>query len=121
MQSIKQMFSLYRITGDALAFVHAQKGSTWQRSSDLPGNTLLDAFQRITQTLPDSYNRAQFCDGPLPGVHPPRPGRKASSANSSLHRHYVARPARTLYRALRPVVLDRLRLPCFLFWKHMQL
>lgn len=54
------MFYLHQLTGDWLAFVHAQAGSTWHRSSDTPWNTMLDAFRRIEETLPTSYNRGQY-------------------------------------------------------------
>ncbi len=54
------MFYLYQLTGDPLAFVHAQGADTWHRSTDAPWDTLLAAFRRLILTPPDSYNHAQY-------------------------------------------------------------
>ncbi len=54
------MFYLYRLTGDMWAFVHAQAGNSWHRSSDAPWTTMLDAFRQLILTPPDTYNKAQY-------------------------------------------------------------
>ncbi len=53
------MFNLYQLTGDWLAFVHAQAGNTWHRSSALPWQTLSAAVQRLEQHLP-AFQRGQY-------------------------------------------------------------
>ncbi len=54
------MYYLWRLTGDMLAFVHAQAGNTWHRTSDTPWHTLQLAVQRLQAVPPMSFDHAQY-------------------------------------------------------------
>jgi hypothetical protein len=54
------MFYMQRLTGNPLAFVKAQSGSSWHRTTDVPWNTILDAFDAILHQPFESYYRSQY-------------------------------------------------------------